>query len=482
MLAVDKSGEEFLYQQVIDLIGDMIHGGTLRPGDRLPSLRRLSEQVGVSIPTVKQAYMELERQGRVVARPQSGFYVQVGNRNRLVKSTCKTCEPVQVRCRSLVERVYEGIHRKGVIPLGIANPTMARPAAKGLHRTMKRVMARAEERSLSYAPTTGDPGLKRQLAYRLLEMGGRVDPGDIIITNGGQEALALALRAVASAGDVIAVESPTYHGTLELIESQGMLAVEIETCAEAGVVLPTLAKALDRHPIKACVFSSVLNNPLGSATDDQHRQDLVEMLEARNVVLIEDDVYGELLFDGSQPKPAQVFSRKGLVLTCSSFSKTAAPGYRIGWLLPGKFEEQAHRIKRAWSCSSGLLQQLTLAEFLATGDYDRHLKLLRPVLRTNSERMSALVSRCFPESTRISHPQGGSVLWLQLPKGVDSVHLFDRALEVGISTAPGPIFSPAGRYRNCLRLSYGHPWSPQLEQAIETLGQLTHELAQAAAA
>jgi len=477
MLAVDKLGDDFLYQQVIELIGDMIHTGTLRPGDRLPSLRRLSEQVGVSVPTVKQAYIELERQGRVVARPQSGFYVQVVNRNRLVETTCKTCQPVQVRCRSLVERVYEGIHRSGVIPLGIANPTMARPAAKCLHRTMKRVMARAQERSLSYAPTTGEPGLKRQLAYRLLEMGGRIDPDQIIITNGGQEALALALGSVASAGDVIAVESPTYHGSLELIESLGMLAVEIETCAEAGVVLSALEKALDRHSIKACLFSSVLNNPLGSATDDQHRDALVELLEDRGVVLIEDDVYGELLFVGTQPRPAQIFSRKGLVLTCSSFSKTAAPGYRIGWLLPGKFEEQAHRLKRAWSCSSGLLQQLTLAEFVATGDFDRHLNLLRPVLRTNSERMSALVSRFFPGSTRTSRPQGGSVLWLQLPKGVDSVRLFDRALEMGVSTAPGPIFSPAGRYRNCLRLSFGHPWSPQLEQAIETLGQLTHELA-----
>ena len=477
MLAVDKLAEDYLYQQVIELIGEMIHSGTLRPGDRLPSLRRLSVQVGVSVPTVKQAYVELERQGRVVARPQSGFYVQAGNRNRLVKSTCKTCQPVQVRCRSLVERVYEGIHRKGVIPLGIANPTMARPAAKGLHRTMKRVMARAEERSISYAPTTGEPSLKRQLAYRLLELGGRIDRAEIIVTNGGQEALALALKSVASEGDVIAVESPTYHGSLELIEALGMLAVEIETCAEAGVVLAALEKALDRHSIKACLFSSVLNNPLGSATVDQHRQALVEMLEDRGVVLIEDDVYSELLFAGKQPRPAQVFSRKGLVLTCSSFSKTVAPGYRIGWLLPGRYEEQAHRLKRSWSCSSGLLQQLTLAEFLATGDFDRHLKMLRPVLHTNSERMSALVSRFFPSSTRSSRPQGGSVLWLQLPKGVDSVRLFDRALEMGISTAPGPIFSPAGRYRNYLRLSYGHPWSEQLEQAIETLGRLTHELA-----
>jgi DNA-binding transcriptional MocR family regulator len=371
-----------------------------------------------------------------------------------------------------MQRVYDGLYTPGVVPFGIANPCMVKPAAKALHRTMKRVMARAQERSLAYAPTLGEAGLRRQIAYRYLDtVGGKIDPDNICITNGGQEALFLALQAVAGKGDVIAVESPTYHGLLELIDSLGMLAIEIETCPEEGITLSALRKTLKAHPVKACMFSTTLNNPLGVSMPEELRQELVEMLEAHGVVLIEDDVYGDLLFDGHRPKPAEFFSRSGSVMTCGSFSKTIAPGYRIGWLIAGQYIDQITQLKRSFSCSSGLLQQLTLSEFLATGDYDRYLKTLRPELQCNAERMSAVVAQYFPRQTRTSKPVGGCVLWLELPKKVDSEILFELAIEAGISIAPGLIFSPCNRYRNFIRLSFGHPWSEQIEESIEWLGR-----------
>jgi DNA-binding transcriptional MocR family regulator len=479
MLAVDRDADAYLYTQVIHLIDQRISSGELRPGDRLPSLRRLSAGLGVSVPTVKQAYLELERRGTVESRPQSGFYVQAQRRNALVRPLAAAggfAQPAPVRCRSLIERVHEAIHRPDVVPLGIANPSMAQPAAKALHRTMKRVMARAETRSLGYAPSLGEPQLQRQIAYRYLDLGGRVAPDDVIVTNGGQEALALALLSCAKQGDVIAVESPTYHGMLELIESCGMLAVEIETCPEEGVSLAALANALRSHDIKACMFSAALNNPLGCCTSDDHRRALVGLLEARGIPLIEDDVYGDLLFDGTRPRPGHCFSRKGLVFTCGSFSKTAAPGYRIGWLLPGRYEERARRLKRALSVSSGLLQQLTLTEFIASGDYDRYVRSLRPVLKRNADRMSALIAQHFPDETRVSRPAGGSVLWLELPRRVDAQQLFDRALEQAIAISPGQIYSPQKRYRNHVRLSFGHPWSARMEDAIVRLGRLAAEV------
>ena len=463
MLAVDKESSDYLYRQVVDLISDNIESGALMPGDRLPSLRRMSHRIGVSIPTVRQAYVELERQRRVQSRPQSGFYVRGLPSNELVRPTPpfrRSARPIPIIGRSLMQRVYDGLYTPGVVPFGIANPCMVKPAAKALHRTMKRVMARAQERSLAYAPTLGEAGLRRQIAYRYLDtVGGKIDPDNICITNGGQEALFLALQAVAGKGDVIAVESPTYHGLLELIDSLGMLAIEIETCPEEGVTLSALRKTLKAHPVKACMFSTTLNNPLGVSMPEELRQELVEMLEAHGVVLIEDDVYGDLLFDGHRPKPAEFFSRSGSVMTCGSFSKTIAPGYRIGWLIAGQYIDQITQLKRSFSCSSGLLQQLTLSEFLATGDYDRYLKTLRPELQCNAERMSAVVAQYFPRQTRTSKPVGGCVLWLELPKKVDSEILFELAIEAGISIAPGLIFSPCNRYRNFIRLSFGHPWS-----------------------
>jgi DNA-binding transcriptional MocR family regulator len=479
MLNVDKQCDTFLYQQVIDVIAENIDAGTLLPGDRLPSLRKMSKSAGVSIPTVRQAYIELERRRRVESRPQSGYYVRHRAANDIVLPTrTASVDPAPLRCRSLMERVYDGVNNPDLVPLGIANPTMAKPAAKALHRTMKRIMARAEDRSIGYASTLGEPLLRRQIAYHYLDaVGVKVEPDEICITNGGQEALLLALSVVASKGDVIAVETPTYHGMLELIDSLGMLAVEVETCPEEGVTLSELKRTLERHPVKACMFSTTLGNPLGVSMPSGDRAKLVKMLEEYDVALVEDDVYGDLLFDGTRPVPAQFLGGSARILTCGSFSKTACPGYRIGWVVSPQYIDDIARLKRAFSCSSGLLQQLTLAEFMASGDYSRHLKLLAPVLKRNSERMMALVSEHFPAETRTSRPTGGSVLWLELPGNIDAEQLFDDAIGAGISIAPGHIFSPCACYTNFIRLSFGHPWTEKTEAAIKWLGQRVKTLA-----
>ena len=479
MLALDKQDGPYLYRQVIDIIKENIDTGTLRAGDRLPSLRKMSQRIGVSIPTVRQAYIELERQRQVESRPKSGFYVRNLAANDIVlPSALIKGKPVALNCRSLMERVYDGINDPSLVPLGIANPCMAKPAAKSLHRAMKRVMSRAEERSLGYASTLGEPGLRRQIAFHYLDTtGAKVDPDSICITNGGQEALLLSLQAVASAGDVIAVESPTYHGVLELIDSLGMLALEVETCPEEGVTIAALDRTLSEHSVKACVFSTTLGNPLGVTMPDEDRVRLVNVLEKHDVALIEDDVYGDLRFDGYRPTPAQFLNSKARIITCGSFSKTAAPGYRIGWVAAGAQIDRIAQLKRAFSCSSGLLQQMTLADFLGSGDYNRHLKLLRPVLQRNAERMSALVANYFPKETRTSKPVGGSVQWLELPQSIDAVQLLDDAVAAGISIAPGNIFSPCGCYSHFIRLSYGHPWGQRTEDAIRWLGKRVSSMA-----
>lgn len=481
MLNVQKDQNAFLYRQVIDYIDEIIDSGTLRPGDRLPSLRKMSQSAGVSIPTVRQAYIELERLRRIESRPQSGFYVRPKSGNDIVSpAPTSSGKPATLACRTLMERVYDGINNPDLVPLGIANPCMAKPAAKSLHRAMKRVMARAEERSLGYSSTLGEPSLRRQIAYHYLDtIGAQIEPDHIAITNGGQEALLLALRAVAKAGDVIAVETPTYHGLLELIDSLGMLAIEIETCPEEGVTLRELRRTLEKHDVTACMFATTLGNPLGVTMPEHDRRRLLDMLDEFDVTLIEDDVYGDLRFDGARPIPAQFLRPSDRVITCGSFSKTAAPGYRIGWVVSEAHIDTIARLKRAFSCSSGHIQQLTLADFLASSNYSRHLNTLRPILKRNADRMSALVADHFPAETRTSRPVGASVLWLELPKKVDAIQLFDDAIAAGISIAPGRIFSPTNRYKNFIRLSYGHPWSEKTDAAMRWLGQRATELSAA---
>lgn len=472
-LTIEKNNGEFLYQQVINLVNEMRSTSTLRPGDKLPSLRSMSVKLSVSVATVKQAYEELERQTIIEARPKSGYFVrplQVAvvkpKRTKLAK------KPLTVRRQTLIENVFEAINRENIVSLGLANPASAHPCDKALARIMRRVISQAGPKAISYGPMDGYLPLKRQIALRYLNDGLAVDSEELLITNGAQEAISIALQCVAKAGDIIAVESPVYFGILELIESLGMMALEIPLCPDEGIWLDDLKEAINKHPIKACVFSTSISNPLGSFMTNQKKKKLVAMLEKFKIPLIEDDVYGDLYFTEKRGLPAQFYSKKGLVLTCSSFSKTAAPGFRIGWLLAGKFTSEARRLKRAFSCSSPLLNQWALAEFIASGEYERNMRLLRQTLRLNKDRMVALIRSEFPPTTRISDPKGAGVLWLELSSENDSEELFYKALEHNISICPGALFSPSNKFKHCVRISYGVIWSDKVETAIKVLGKL----------
>lgn len=472
-LAIHKDSQTFLYQQVINLIRNMQQDGVLSPGDKLPSLRSLAEKLGVSVPTVKQAYIELEYQGLIEARPQSGYYLKSADTGlKVPKKSALAKQPVAVSRQELIEQVYSEIHHPRNLGFGIANPIAALPPTKAINRAMRRVVAVAGDKSLHYGPMQGFEPLRRNLAMRYLDFGIQVSPDDIVITNGAQEALNICLQTISKPGDVIAVESPCYFGVLELIESLGMLALEIPLCAETGLCLEDVKKAVSTHNVKACVFSSSIANPMGCVLDETKKSQLVTFLEANDVVLIEDDVYGDLYFNQERGLPAQKYSTKGLVMTCSSFSKTAAPSYRIGWLVSPTYRKKAIRLKRANSCSSSLTNQWVLTEFMRSGEYDRYVKKLRQTLLTNKERMLGMVCRYFDQQVSTVDPKGGTVLWISLPKHLDGNQIFADALERNISIAPGSLFSPSNRYKNCIRVSYGLPWSEELENGIKTLSEI----------
>ena len=478
MRLLDKSSNEFLYQQVIDFIEKQRSLGTLRPGDKLPSLRKLSRQFEISVPTVKQAYIELERQGTICARPQSGYYLKAQQARTLLpmRSKWACCKPVEVKCRSLIEQVHEAVHIPDTVALGISNPVNTHPPDKALARLMRSVISKVAEKAVSYGPVNGDPKLRTQLAFRYQDQGVDVNPDDIVITNGAQEALSIALQCVAQRGDVIAVESPCFFGIIELIESLGMKALEVYTCTEDGVCISELEQMIRQHPVRACLFSTAINNPLGSMMTDEQRQDLVQLLEQHDIPLIEDDVYSDLYFTESRPKPAQLYSEKGLVMTCSSFSKTAAPGYRVGWVAAGRYAQKVERLKLMTSLCASMPAQAAIADYLQHGGYDRHLRKLRNSLEDHLRAMLGAVARYFPAQTRVSQPSGGYFLWLELPEQVDSLKVFQIALAQGISVAPGPIFSPTRRFKNCIRLNYGTPWSDTSERAMETLGKIIRSM------
>ena len=477
MLRTEPSNGELLYERVADHIVELIDRGTLHAGERLPSIRKLSSQMDVSISTVLQAYMMLEGKERIEAKPQSGFYVRLA-RHLAPEPRASSPSPLVTRVgvSELVAQVFQTAHDPQVIQLALSTPSPEHLPVKRLNRLMAAAMGKAGARALSYDFPPGYAPLRHEIAKRSIESGCKLAESEIVTTHGTMEALNLCLRAVAKAGDVVAIESPAFYGTLQVIESLGMKALEIATDPRDGIVLDALAAALRRQKIKACLLVTNFSNPLGSCMPDANKKALVELLARREIPLIEDDIYGDLCFAGPRPKAAKAYDKEGLVLLCSSFSKTLAPGYRVGWTAPGRFRPQVESLKFTSSMATTTAPQMAIADFLQSGGYDRYLRKLRRILSSQVEQMSHAVSRYFPSGTKITRPQGGYVLWVELPRTVDSLELHRRALAQKISIAPGPIFSAKQKYKNFIRLSCGLPWSEKVDRAVQTLGELAGKI------
>jgi DNA-binding transcriptional MocR family regulator len=469
----------YLYDQVFDLVQGQIETGSLQPGDRLPSLRRMSRQLKVSIATVMQGYTNLEREGLINARAQSGFFVNAAARPDIALPLPTTPKAVarDIQLSALVRQFLELSRAPGIVPLGLANPGTQLLPAKALSRMLHRVSRREAARSVEYGELAGDRELRRQIAYRSSVLGSVVDPETIVITNGASEALALSLKSVTNAGDTVAVESPTYFLLLQLIEDLGLKAVEVPADPVRGLDIDAFEKLLGQFDIRCLLCVANFNNPYGSVMPDDAKRRLVGLANERGIRLIEDDIYGELHFAEHRPRPLASFDDTGNVVTCSSFSKTLAPGYRIGWIIANRDREQMLSRKHAVSMSSCSVTQMAVAEYLAEGGYDRHVRGLRRTLMQQVGKMRHQLSMVLPVGTRISQPQGGFVLWVELPRGIDAMEVFNDCLSRNVSILPGSIFSPTRKFKNCIRISCGHPWSSDIENGLRVLGEVVHSYA-----
>lgn len=468
------------YEQLADLIVGMIENGTLVPGARLPSVRVLSEQHRISISTALQAYRLLENRGILVARPQSGFYVATKPRGVLAlpSTSRRRMKASTVSISGAVAALLEHSSNHELMPFGCAVPDAGLLQSKRLDLMLARAARQDGARHNIYCPPHGDPSLRREIAKRAIRIGHALSPEEVVVTSGCTEALTLALTAVAKPGDTIAVESLTYMGLLHTLEVLGLKAFELPVDPIRGINIDALARLLETETVAACALSSSFNNPLGSAMDETDKRELLAVLARHAVPLIEDDVYGDIYFGRERPKPFIAFDQGPNTNTiyCSSFSKSLAPGYRVGWIAGGAHTRRVMERKVAFSLCGAVLPQVALAEFLASGAYDTHLRGIRRLFQDNLAHMARAIEASFPPETKMSRPTGGFVLWLELPRRFDSRALFDEAIEQGICFAPGDVFSASRRFRNCLRLSAGHSWNDRMEDGIRRLGRLARSL------
>ncbi len=461
-----------LYEKLAGEISSQIRAGVLRPGDRIPSLRTATRSHRVSVGTVMQAYSLLEDRGEIHTRPRSGYYVSVHWQGlpREPEISRPSKAPSAVDVSELVFEVLEAVTSPRIVNLGSPFPSpQLFPLAK-LAQSLHAGARRLDPQTMVANPSIGNIELRRQIARRYLESGMTVATEELVITNGALEGLMLCLQATTRPGDLVAIESPAFYAILEALERLGLKAVEVSTHPRDGMDLAALDAVLRKHPVKTCWIMTNFQNPLGSLMPENRKRELVRMLAERNIPLIEDDVYLELYFDPERPQPAKAFDRKGLVLHCSSFSKCLAPGYRIGWTAPGRYVKEVERIKLMTTITTSLPIQAGIVEYLKHGGYNAHLRKLRGALAEQRDQMMRSIRAHFPAEVRVSRPQGGYFLWVEMPETVDALQVHRLAMEKCISIAPGPMFSPRRKFENCIRLNYGAPWSPRMDAAIATLG------------
>lgn len=474
-----------LYRQIAHHYLAALESGTLVEGDRMPSVRELMRTHQCSLSTALAACRHLESEGWLEARARSGYFVRRPRRHQLPPlhdaPPARAPDPaayvgIHARVSSIVARgQQQPVHTN--FALAVAAPELY--PVQALQRSAQRLLREQPRMLATMARFDGHPELRSALARRALARGIQAAPEEVIVTHGCIEALNIALRAVAQPGDTVAVESPTYYGLLQVLESLGLRALEIPTSPVTGLSLDALEFALRTDAsIKAVATMPNAHNPLGCSMPDAHKERLVRLCEQHDVALIEDDTYGDM---GSGPAPlaaAKAWDRRGQVIYCHSLNKLLAPGLRLGWMLAGRWQARVEMLKYAQTRASEELPQRVAAAFLASPEFDRHVQRLRGHLQRQRENTAEQVAACFPPGTRLTVPEAGMLLWIELPGQLASERLFEAALAEGIKLTPGSMFSNSGRFDHHLRLSCGWPSSAASRAALRRVGELVVSLGQ----
>ncbi|NIF49798.1 MULTISPECIES: aminotransferase-like domain-containing protein [Enterobacteriaceae] len=464
------------YQHLATLLAERIEQGLYQSGERLPSVRSLSSEHGVSISTVQQAYHVLEDQQLISPQPRSGYFVSPRKAVPPLPRLSRPARwPVEVKQWSEVLEMIN-LRYSGEAPGFFSGaPDFTQSTVKPLLREMGRLSQHQAAEVLGYDEIQGTKVLREQIARLLLDSNCVVNADDIVVTNGCHEALSIAIRAVCEPGDIVAVESPSFHGTMQMLRGYGLKVVEIPTDSVTGMSLEALELVLEQWPIKAIFLVPNCNNPQGFIMPDARKKAVLSLAKRYDIAIIEDDVYGELTFEYPRPMTIKSLDVGDCVLLCGSFSKTLAPGLRIGWIVPGRYLDRVLHMKYIGTGSTSVFTQHAIAGFIREGHYHRHLRRMRQQYQRNLDHFSCRVRQYFPCGICVSRPQGGFLLWIELPENVD-VERFNLLLrEEKIYVASGSLFSASGKYRNCLRLNYALPLDAVTEAALKRVGEIAEQ-------
>lgn len=448
------------YQRLADKIIQDIQSGKLSAGDKMLSLRRFAGQQGISVSTAVSCYDELASKGWLISRPQAGFFIALpAYQMKIPQWKSFTSHPVEPQRYLPKSHTPTGF-------TGISQLHLTEQVSQRLGKSFRKVAKVAEKKLSAYPATQGEPPLKKALCAHFSQLGFSIAPHDLVITHGCIDAVKIALEVSTQTGDAVAVNSPCFLGLLELLSNMERQIVEIPTTTD-GIDLDQFEHHLKTGTIKAGLFSTTFMNPQGMTLSVSQKQQLAELANRYQVPVIEDDVYLELSHTSQQPLPAAYFDESGYIIWCGALSKSLSPAYRLGWCQPGRYLEDF--VKRCQGVPT--LIQYAMADFISCGHYARHLRQTRMQLSLNKQHYLSYLQTHLPPDSRITRPDGGLVLWVQIP-GFDAHQMAIQAEQHGHYFITGPLFTTSRRYSDCLRINIGFALHHEVEQELQILVKL----------
>lgn len=454
------------YVQLSENIIDNILNGTLLNGEKLPSLRQLSQQNSVSITTSIRCYEHLEELGFVEVIAKSGFYICMPQQTNV-----NIDFPVFIsKKRSLNMSKFKQVNAfKSVdlAPLLTAQLSSEHFPKDMLQRCFSRVFRHNNSEQYSYGSARGNENLRGAISHHFSKKGLMLDIEELVITNGCLDAVSMAIDIVSKPKDIIIITSPCYNGLLQLLSLMEREIIEIPS-TENGIDLKQLEFIVENNNIAACLLTATFQNPTGHSLSTDQKQWLANFSSINKLPIIEDDIYSELSHQGIMPLPIKHWDKSGWVIWCSSVSKTLAPGIRLGWCSSGRFINQF--IKQRNIKTLGINQPLQdgLAQFINAGHYARHIRNVNNKLAMQVIEYSLYFKEHLPNSAIISSPNGGLVLWIKVPQLPEEL-FNDLCVKQNIYIRTGSMFSSREYYNDCFRINIGCPLDDNIKKKISLL-------------
>nr|WP_068890527.1 PLP-dependent aminotransferase family protein [Pedobacter panaciterrae] len=464
----------YKFEEFTSVIERNIIEGTFRPGHKLPSIRELKEQYKTSTSTIQNGYEHLIIKGLVQSIPKSGYYVS----NKLPKhyqqslqtqNTPVVRDAVFENNLNLITTEHPG---SKLSEFNVAAPGSLIIPQNLLLRTMQQVIREQGVGLLKYYPSHGSRLLREHISTRAATYQTPINPAELIITDGGLQALYIALASICAPGDIIAIESPCVFSVLEVIRVLRLRVIEIPIDSQTGFDVDYLKKACSGNQIKAILVTPNFQNPTGILLTDIQKKQLLQIAQHYNIAIIENDIYGDLNFNHYRPGTIKSFDQSGLVITYSSYSKTLSPGIRLGWLSTGKFFQQAEQIKFSLGSTVSPIYQETVNKLIHTGSYDRHIRKFRMQLAKNANFTLNLLSSSFPKDIIAFTPAGGYNIWVKMPDRIDMDRFYNECERIGIRFTPGHTFSFSNTYSRFFRIVFANQYSAKRITALKKIGKM----------